>query len=337
MYSFRLRLGQCATVILAMLFIPACSNESGESITFNMSWLPQGSMSGVIVAIDQGFYREAGLEVEATRGFGGIRTANEIDQGLFDFGYVDALGVILNRNNGGRTRLVGGINERWPAGLCYVEERHQLLEPKDLVGLTVGGGQNSAVQVSLPLWLERNGVRRDAISLLQLAPSVIGVSLVEGTIDAAECWLGNSVAVFQQTAAEAGLTIDWLEYGDFNLDIYGNGIVTSERLIEEQPETVRKFLAATYRGYTWARDNPQGAAAILVKHYPELDPEITLQQVNEIVELMTGWNGLGWLEEAKVARTLEFLAAAYSIDDAMTIDDIYTNEFLPPESFPRKN
>jgi NitT/TauT family transport system substrate-binding protein len=337
MYLPESRQFRCAAVVLGILLTAACSDQPSERVTFNMSWLPQGSMSGVIVAIDQGFYSDVGLDVEATRGFGGIRTANEIDQGLFDFGYVDAVGVILNRNNGGRTRLVGGINERWPAGLCYVEQRHRLTEPKDLVGLKVGGGQNSAVQVALPLWLERNGVPRDSIELLQLAPSVIGVSLVEGQIDVAECWLANSVAVFQKTAAEAGLTIAWLSYGDFNLDIYGNGIATSERLIEEQPEVVRSFLSATYRGYLWARDNPERATAILVDHYPELDPEITLQQVHEIADLMSGWNSLGRLEESKVARTMEFLTAAYAIDDAMVVDDIYTNEFLPQDSAPREN
>ena len=61
---------------------------------------------------------------------------------MFDFGYVAALAVILNRSNGGRTRLIGGLNERWPAGLCFVTERHQLREPRDLARLRVGGGQN---------------------------------------------------------------------------------------------------------------------------------------------------------------------------------------------------
>ena len=63
-------------VIVGCLLIAACSESPSEQITFNMSWLPQGSMSGVIVAIDQGFYEDVGLDVEAVRGFGGIRSAN---------------------------------------------------------------------------------------------------------------------------------------------------------------------------------------------------------------------------------------------------------------------
>ena len=326
------------------LFLLACSpgddeapaeqstSSATEKVSFNMGWLPQGSMAGVIVALDRGFYADAGLEVEIARGFGGIRTVNEIDQGMFDFGYGDPLAVILNRNNGGKTRMVGAINDRWPAGLCFVTERNQINTPTDLVGLRVGGGQSSPMQVIVPAWLEQNGVDKDSIQLMQLDPAIVVGSLVEGTIDAGECWLGNSLAIFQKRAAEAGLTIDWIEYGDFNFDLYGNGLVTAETTIDQHPEKVRAFVSATYRGYDWARNNPQAAADIMVKAYPVLDPAITLQQVQEISDLITGPGVLGWMDETKVSNTIDFLSGAYGMDESLSASEIYTNEFLTPDS-----
>ena len=314
------------------LAVSACAErEDTTKVTFNMGWLPQGSMAGVIVAIDQGFYQEEGIEVEAVRGFGGIRTVNEIDQGMFDFGYGDPLAVILNRNNGGDTKLVGAINDRWPAGLCFVTQRHQIETPADLAGLKVGGGQSSPMQVIVPTWLERNGVDKESVQLMQLDPAIVVGSLIEGTIDAGECWLGNSLAIFQKRAEEAGLEIDWIVYGDFNMDVYGNGIVTSGTTITENPQLVRGFLEATYRGYAWAQANPAEAAAIMVKHYPVLDPAITLQQVNEISELIDGPGLMGWLEQEKVENTIEFLSQAYGLDGNLSASDIYTTEFLSNE------
>ena len=315
-------------LMIVTLLVSACSAPEEDTVTFNMAWLPQGSMSGVIVAIDQGFYSELGLNVEAVRGFGGIRTVNEIDQGMFDFGYGDALAVILNRSNGGRTKLVGAINNDWPSGLCYITSRHNIETPADLEGLTVGGGQASAMQVLVPEWLELNGVARDSINLMQLDPAIVVNSLVEGQIDAGECWKANSMPIFQRRAAAADLEIDWIPYAAFGLDIYGNGIVTSEKLMEENPELVRRFLAATYRGYQWVHDNPDAATNIVTTHYPVLDKEITAQQINELMELMFGGKSLGWLEEDKVSRTLDFLAGAYDIEGTMTVNDIYTTEFL---------
>ena len=316
-------------LMIVALLVSACSTpEDGETVTFNMAWLPQGSMSGVIVAIDQGFYSDVGLNVEAVRGFGGIRTVNEIDQGMFHFGYGDALAVILNRSNGGKTKLVGAINQDWPSGLCYITSRHNVQTPADLEGLTVGGGQASAMQVLVPEWLELNGVPRDAINLMQLDPAIVVNSLVEGQIDAGECWKANSMPIFHKRAAASDLEIDWIPYSAFGLDIYGNGIVTSEKLMEENPELVRQFLAATYRGYQWVHDNPDEATDIITSHYPVLDKEITRQQITELMELMSGGKSLGWLEEDKVSRTLDFLAGAYGVEEGMTVDDIYSTAFL---------
>ena len=320
--------------ILAVLAACGGGNDDGgpgeqQAVTFNMGWLPQGSMSGVIAAIEHGYYDELGLSVEAVRGFGGIRTVNEIDQGMFDFGYGDPLAVILNRANGGKTRMVGAINADWPAGLCFVTSRHAITTPADLAGLTVGGGQTSPMQVIVPEWLEMNGVARDDVELMQLDPSIVVNSLIEGQIDAGECWKGNSLALFQKRAAAAGLDVDVIDYADFGLDIYGNGMVTSEKLINEQPAVVRNFLAATYRGYEWVTANPDAAVDIMLQHYPVLDRDVTRQQIDELVVLMQNDTRPGDLRAEKVARTLQFLSGAYDVEESIAVDDIYTVDFLP--------
>jgi NitT/TauT family transport system substrate-binding protein len=308
---------------------PATAAPSLGKVTFNMSWLPQGSMAGVIVAIDKGFYREVGLDVDAVRGFGGIRTTNEIDQGMFDFGYADPVAVVLNRAKGGGTRMVGIINDSWPAGLCFLSDKRQIKTPQDLKGLTVGGGQNSSVQAMLPPWLKRNGVPPTEVRILQLNPSVIVASLIEGKIDAAECWRGNSKPLFVKEAAAAGHTIDWIEYRAHNLDIHGSGIVTTDRMIAEKPTLVRSFVAATFRGYQFARDNPAEARAIMLKRFPQLDDKITGEQIAEITELLYAGAAPGRIDLPKMERTVDFIASAYTLDKRPTAADVYSNDFLP--------
>lgn len=323
-----------AMTIVLTLLLSACGGSDDtarqqlDKVSFNMAWLPQGSMSGVIVAIDKGFFAEQGLEVEAMRGFGGIRTVNELDQGMFEFGYGDPLAVILNRVNGGKTRMIGAINNRWPAGLCFVKERFDINTPEDLKGLVVGGGQNSPMQVIVPAWLERNGVPAGEVNMMQLDPAVVSTSLIEGKIDAGECWLGNSLPIFRKRAAQAGVTIDWIQYSDFNLDIYGNGLVTSEKMISENPELVRRFLAATYRGYDYALAHQDEAVDIMLKHYPVLDREVTAQQLAELAELMSGSPSPGWLDAKTIGQTLSFLSTAYDVEGQVEVADIYTTDFL---------
>jgi len=301
--------------------------NAADSITFNMSWLPQGSMSGVITAIEKGFYSEVGLDVEAVRGYGGGRTTNEIDQGLFEFGYGNPLNMVLNHSKGGKTRIVGAINQHWPAGLCHIRERHKLDAPSDLKGITVGGGSYSPVHVMLPVWLELNGESRDAVTLLKMDGAVVDISLVEGKIDAAECWLGSNKALIEKLAKQAGLTVGFLNYSDFNFDILGSGIVTSDKVIAENPDKVRRFVTATFRGYAYANANPEEATDYLLKQFPVLDRDVTLQQVKETVDLMAGSGKLGMIDPAQVQRTIEFVGPAYGID-SVAAEDLYTNDFL---------
>ena len=324
--------------VFALLAI-GCSEQTTDStksgmdeVTFNMGWLPQGSSSGVIVAMGLGFFEEVGIKLEATRGFGSIRTVNEVDQGMFDFANTDILAVVLNRSNGGRTRLIGAINGRWPAGLCFVTERHQISGPADLKGLKVGGGPLSPMQVMVPVWLERNGLPADSVELMQLDPAIVVGALLEETIDVSECWLGASIPIFQKRAAEAGLTIDWIEYADFNFDIYGNGLVTSDRMIADNPDLVRRFVEAAFRGYDYVVEHTEEAAEIIVGLHPVLDKDIVLQQLQETIASMNDHENVSWLEEDKIAETLGILRSAYDIDASVGVGDIYTTAFLKQTS-----
>ena len=317
-----------ASIALAALLLVGCSSArspdstSGrERLTFNMSWLPQGSMGGVIAAIDRGYYAQAGLNVSVTRGFGGVRTTNELDQGMVDFAYGDPISVALNHANGGDVRMIGPINTEWPAGLCYVKQRHRIDRPADLEGLTVGGGQTSPMQALAPVWLKRNGVDLRTVKLYQIEPALIMTSLIEGRIDAGECWKGNSLALFRKRAAQAGVTLGFLPYSTFGLDIYGSGILTTRRMIARHPATVRRFLAATYRGYAYAAAHPDATVAMLTTRFPTLDAAITRQQLIETAALMR--NADRGFDPGQVGRSIDFLKQAYAFKDPLVASDIF--------------
>lgn len=299
-----------------------------RKLSFNMAWLPQGSMAGVFLAMDRGYYAAEGLQVEPVRGFGGIRTVNELDQGMFDIAYGDPLSVVLNRSNGGRTQMVGGLNMAFPGGACFVKERHDIRTPGDLAGKTFGAGQNSPIQALLPIWLEQNGVDAAKVRSLRLDPAVVVTSLVEGKVDAAECWMGNSMALFEKAAKAAGVSIGRLAYGDFGLDLYGSGFAVRADRAEAEPDWVKGFLRATYRGYAEAARDPDRATEILRRYHPLLDAAVTRQQIVETAALLSAAPSPR-LEEEKIARTTSLLAAAGKLQAPVRPADVFSNAYLP--------
>ena len=304
-----------------------------EKVVFNMSWLPQGSAIGTAVAVDMGWFKEAGLDVSMMRGYGGNRTANELDQGQFDVGYVDPLSIMLNRANGGKIRMIGAINTEWPGGICYQSKLHQVKSIDDLGGLRMGGGSASPVQNIVPAWLEMNGKPRDFIRMLRLDPAVVDASFIEGKIDLAECWRASNLASLKKQANAAGVTLAWIEYRAYGLDSYGSGFAAREETIAKKPEVLRNFLRMSYRGYEFARTNPDAAADLMVKMFPTLDRAIVLQQIQEINELIVDKGaadkGLGYLREDRMKNSFAFVNKAFDLKEKkVELDQIYTNSLL---------
>jgi len=333
------RITVAVVLVVIAIVSPACgtSGSPGVSATrkvkVNLAWLPQGSTGGILVAIGKGFYAENGLEVEAMRGYGGQRAVNEVDQGLFEFGYGDPVSVMINRSQGGKAKLIGAINTQWPGALCYIEKPDRRLESlADLKGLSLGGGASSPVQNIVPAWLQANGLTADHVKLLRLDPAVINASLLEGRIDLAECWEGANRPVLSSLAEKDGKKIGWLRYRDFKLDLYGNGLVTTEKLIAERPDLVRRFVQATYKGYAFMREHPQEAVEIILKTHKLLDKKSLLEQIEETNQIVAdagaGNNRLGWMREDRMQSTVGFVKKAFNLTVPAQPSEVYTNQFV---------
>ena len=319
--------------VYALLMGAQCA-MAAEKLSYNMAWLPQGSSVGVIVAQQLGYFKDADLEVNIVRGYGGNRTANEIDQGQFDVGYVDPVSVMLNRANGGKVRLVGAINTRWPAGICFDTKRYSPKTPADMKGLLLGGGSGSVVHNILPVWLERNGQPKSSVRLMRMDPAVVDASLIEGKIDLAECWRASNRVVTQKQADEAGVKLGWIEYSDFGLDAYGSGFAVSDETIAKRPDALRKFLKAAYRGYDYAMVNPDKAADLIVKAFPTTDRNVALNQIKDINDLIVDPQvrdkGLGYLREDRMGKTVQFIDSAFDLKGKIKPQDVYSDALLKP-------
>jgi NitT/TauT family transport system substrate-binding protein len=238
----------------------------------------------------------------------------------------------LNRAQGGKIRLIGAINTSWPGGVCYAPKRHPVKSLDDFAGLRMGGGSASPVHNVVPAWLELNGKPRDLIRLLRLDPSVVDVSFVEGKTDLAECWRASNRSVIKKQAKTADLDVAWIEYSDYKLNAYGSGFAAREELIEKKPEALRNFLRAAYRGYEYARANPEKAADIMVKMFPTLDRAVVLDQINDINVLVVDKEApnkqLGYLRKDRMDSTVAFVDKAFDLKGKVKVGETYTNALL---------
>ena len=282
------------------LGLPATASAQ-EKITYNMAWLPQGSSIGTIVAAQRGWFKEAGLDVDIVRGYGGGRTANELDQGQFEIGYVDPISLVLNRNNGGKIRLVGAINTQWPGGICYVVRQGHKKSLDDMRGCSLAAFCFAGAQ-RVPAWLEMNGKPRDFIRLVR--QSGRGGHLAHrGQGRLAECWLASNWPLLRKQAKVAGVAIDWIA----TAISASMPMAAALRLARIHRKSRSRAISCAHPiGVRFRPLNPDQAADIAVKMFPTLIVRSCRadREINDLMPTPVASKGLGYLREDRMRSTL---------------------------------
>src|SRR3546814_17898674 len=100
------RLRVSTWLIAAVLGCATSSAALLEKVTYNMAWLPQGSSIDIIVSQANGTFKKEGLDINIIRTYVGNRTANQLNQGPYRFGYTDHVSLMFKHTQGANTRLV---------------------------------------------------------------------------------------------------------------------------------------------------------------------------------------------------------------------------------------
>ncbi|MEO7402054.1 MAG: ABC transporter substrate-binding protein, partial [Burkholderiales bacterium] len=124
--------------------------------------------------------------------------------------------------------------------------------------------------------------------------------------------------------------------GDHGLDIYANGIGVKEDFLQKNPQVVRGFIRGALRGWKDALANPEEAAKLQGATLKALDQPIIVEELRIVRRLAvtpdTEKDGLGAMNKAKMARTVDFINSNVQVEGKkLTVDDIYRDGFLPTD------
>jgi len=201
--------------------------------------------------------------------------------------------------------------------------------PADWVGLTYGSYGSPFEEPTLRVLMNCAGGDFDALDIVDTGFADPLALLDEEQIDLAwifYAWQGVQVER-ENIDLDVIMMQDWF---DCIPDYYTPVLITSEEIIAERPDVVRRFLKAVSRGYQFAIDNPQEAAAILLAAVPELD--------GELVHASQAWispqyqaEAARWGEQSiNVWRDYaDWMLEHDIITEAIDVDAAFTIEYLP--------
>jgi NitT/TauT family transport system substrate-binding protein len=305
-------------------------------VKFTLSWLLQGVDAPLTLAMDRGYFAEEGLDVTFERGFGSADTASKIAAGQYDMGFGDMYAMIeFNEQNPDEKLIVVAVPQnKAPFALMSLKETG-IKSVSDMAGKKLGAPAGDAPRRLWPVLAEEVGVDADSVEWVTMEPKLRETFLLQGNVDAISGFIYSMIP----SVLKAGKTADDIDvfyYTDNGLDFYGNVIMVKESYLEENPDVVRSFLKAYFRGMQDTLKDPvAGLDSVMAQGDDLMDREaeklrlqINLNDliVNEEVEA----NGLGAVDPERLKTTIDQTVEGFGLANTPAIEEVFDDSYLPP-------
>jgi len=123
-------------LMVAVLIPQGMAAPRLEKVDFLLNWKITGDHSPYYVALKNGWYKDAGLDVNIIVGQGSGYSVQAVDSGKADIAISDAPVPISSREQGAKIKIIGVIFDKHP-NCTYFWKGEGINEPKDLAGMTV--------------------------------------------------------------------------------------------------------------------------------------------------------------------------------------------------------
>jgi NitT/TauT family transport system substrate-binding protein len=311
-----------AGVLAAALTLSACgtadtpststpSNGGTTKIKLQLQWFYQAQFAGYIAAVDKGFYKEQGLDVQLLEGGVDIVPQTVLAQGKADYAVAWVPKALASREQGAGITDVGQIFARSGTYQVGFAKKH-ITSPADFKGKKVGNwGFGNEFELFAGMTKAGLNPGKD-VTLVQQQFDM--QALLKGDIDVAQAMSYNEYAQLleaknpatgQLYKPEDFSIIDWKTVGTAMLQdaVWANTAKLGDKAYQDQ--TV-KFLAGTIKGWAYCRDNPEECRDMVVAKGSKLGKSHQLWQVNEVNKLI--WpsaKGVGLIDQADWDRTVD--------------------------------
>lgn len=293
-----------------------------REISLPMGYIPSVQFAPFYVAMDKGYFTEAGLKLTLDYSFetNGVTLvgANQLPLAV-----VSGEQVLLARAQGLPVVYVMAWFQKFPVAVMTKEDSG-ITKPADLQGKKIGTPTlDGANFVGLQALLANTGLKAEEVSIQAIGFNQVP-ALTTGQVDAAVVYANNE---------PIRLTAQGEKYTTFNVSDYvslaANGILSNETIIKENPELVRGFVSALAHGIADAIANPEEAYTISKKYVLSINDDAVEKKVLAATIEMWKTNRIGYSDPAAWETMQKTLQDAKLLAQPLDLSQAYTNEFVP--------
>jgi len=299
------------------------SEPSPTQVRLPLGYIPNVQFAPLYVAVEKGYFRAAGLEIEFDYSFetDGVALvgANELQ-----FAVVSGEQVLLARAQDLPVTYVLAWWQDYPVGVVALSGKG-IKVPKDLLGRKIGlPGLYGASYVGLRAILSAGDLHEDDVSLDSIGYNQVE-ALVTGQDEVVVIYANNEPIQLQHRNYE----IDLIRVADY-VQLASNGLITNEMTIMNNPDLVRRMVQAFIKGIAYTLANPDEAFEICRIYVEGLDsPDQVIQR--EVLEAsLEFWKGeiIGYSQPEAWENMQAVLLEMGMLNQPLDLNKAYTNQFL---------
>ena len=325
-------------IILLLLLAVGCSGKpvsgstgtsTGTAVTLTTVKLPVGYIPNVqfaplYVAIEKGYYRDVGINLN-------LDYSMENDNAVLlgnnnvQFAILSGEQVLLARDKQMPLVYVMDWYQQYPVGIVSKKSTN-ITSVADLKGKKIGiPGLYGASYIGAVAMLQSAGLKESDVTLDSIGYNQVAVLMADRD-DAVVIYVANEPV---QLAAQ-GVAINLLKASD-SINLVGNGLVTNEKTLNENPQLVKAMITATLKGIQYTIDHPDDAFEISKKYVENLGTTDAAIQKQVLLNSIAEWetdnpgysNPQAWVNMEGVLTGMKLVTGQGDV--ALS----YTNGLLP--------
>ena len=305
-------------------------------IKFTLDWRFEGPAAGFLLAQDNGYFAEEGLNVTIDTGNGSVEAIPRVATGAYQMGFGDINSLIkfLDEDPAQPVTAVMMVYDKPVFSIIGRKSLGITDDPKSLEGKKLGAPPPDGAFAQWPAFIEAAGLDASTITIESIGFPVREPMLASGDVDGV---FGFAFSVILNLKANGvpDDDISTILFADHGLNLYGNAVLVNETFAAENPEAVKGFLRALAKGFADAVADPAaGAAAVLARNETlNLETETERLTMANEMNIKTPYvveNGFGGIDEARLAASIETLKISMGLQGNVTADEVFDAQYLPP-------
>lgn len=312
------------------LVIPENANAATK-VVVKYDWLMSNGQIGDIVAVENGYFAEAGLEVEFSPGGPNSATVPPVVSGTATLGQFSETPQLYNaRASGVPVKILACGYRTGPYALTSKPDK-PLRTVADLKGMKIG--IQPTARFLMDAIAAKNNIPIDDLDIVNVGFDK--APLVRGEVGAIGGWITNTQAL----SVVGDDRIDLL-LSDLGLASYADVYFATDRAIDSNPDVLAQFISAVAKGWGWTHANPQEAVRKAVAAYPNMDLDWELKTIELVLKMSfdddTARDGWGTFDPNSVEEQIALYDRIGQYPDGRPkLEDVYTSKILEMTSADR--